>query len=60
MFIDGVERVIERVARALRPGGTFLAMEYFQFRSMALHPFDRSFARTYGAAHDRIRARRRR
>lgn len=56
MFVDGVEQVMERVARALRPGGTFLAMEYVQFRSIALHPHGKAFARTYGAVHDLIAA----
>jgi len=51
MFVPEPERAIERVAAALRPGGTVVALEYFQFQSIALHPHGEAFARTYAAVH---------
>lgn len=51
MFVSKPERVLENVAEALRPGGTFVAMEYVQFRSMSLWPSGEAFARTYRAVH---------
>ncbi len=51
MFVPEPERAIGQVAVALRPGGTFLALEYFQFGTIALHPEGEAFARTYAAVH---------
>lgn len=54
MFVPEPRRVLAQVAAALRRGGTFLAMEYGQFLSMALHPGGSAFARTYRAVHQLI------
>jgi ubiquinone/menaquinone biosynthesis C-methylase UbiE len=54
MFVPEPQRVLAQVAAALRPGGTFLVMEYSEFLSMALHPVGSAFARTYGAVHQLI------
>jgi ubiquinone/menaquinone biosynthesis C-methylase UbiE len=54
MFVPEPERVLARVATALRPGGIFVAMEYGQFLSMALHPAGPAFVRTYRAVHQLI------
>jgi ubiquinone/menaquinone biosynthesis C-methylase UbiE len=37
-FLPRPEAVIERVARALRPGGVFVAMDYFRYEALALSP----------------------
>ncbi len=37
-FVPRPEVVVERVARALRPGGAFVAMDYYRYDSMALSP----------------------
>lgn len=54
MFVPEPERALARVAASLRSGGTFLAMEYGQFLTMALHPTGPAFARTYRAVHQLI------
>lgn len=54
MFVSDPASVIASVFDALRPGGRFLAIEYFQFRSIALHPPSPAFARVYGAVHRHI------
>jgi len=51
MFIREPERVLQNVAKALRPGGTFVAMEYFQFQTMSLWPAGKHFTELYGAVH---------
>lgn len=56
MFVEGAERVLARVAEALRPGGVFLGMEYFDFRASALHPVGEAFATTFDAVHAQISA----
>lgn len=51
MFVPEPERVFRRVAAALRPGGSFVALEYGRFRDIALRPVGEAFARTYRAVH---------
>ena len=54
MFLSDPEVVLARIAGALRPGGTFAAMEYIQFKSMSLWPEGPNFRRLYDAVHDLI------
>jgi SAM-dependent methyltransferase len=37
-FVPRPERVIARVARALRPGGTFAVLDYFRYSALSLAP----------------------
>jgi SAM-dependent methyltransferase len=55
MFLPDPGKVIERVARALRPGGVLAVMEYALLRSISLWPKAESFDRLYDAAHALIR-----
>jgi hypothetical protein len=54
MFIAQPERLVARVAEALRPGGVFAVMEYTQFRATSLWPEGRYFRRVYDAVHQLI------
>ncbi len=54
MFVPDPASVIASVAQALKPGGRFVAIEYFQFRTIALHPSGPAFERVYGAVHRHI------
>lgn len=54
MFVTDPQRVVTRVAHALRPGGVFAVMEYVQFRSMSLWPRGVCFDRLYAAVHELI------
>jgi SAM-dependent methyltransferase len=54
MFLPDPGRVIDRVARALRPGGVLAVMEYVNFRSISLWPRAESFDRLYEAVHGLI------
>lgn len=44
-FVRDPERVIERVARALKPGGVFMIQDYFNYAMMALAPRSEAFER---------------
>lgn len=44
-FVRDPERVIERVARSLAPGGVFMAQDYFNYHMMALAPRSEAFER---------------
>lgn len=39
-FVDDPRRVCEEVARVLRPGGVFLAWDYFNYRAVGVFPGD--------------------
>lgn len=52
MFLPDPRRVVEQAARALRPGGTFVAMEYAHFRTLSLWPDGRALRRVYDAVHE--------
>jgi SAM-dependent methyltransferase len=54
MFLPDPGRVVENVARMLRPSGTFAALEYTSFRSMSLRPDGRAFRLVYDAVHELI------
>lgn len=54
MFLPDPAAVIERAVAALEPGGRFVALEYFQFRTLGLWPPSPLFDRVYGAVHDLI------
>jgi ubiquinone/menaquinone biosynthesis C-methylase UbiE len=54
MFIDQPERVLQNVVRALKPGGTFVVMEYFQFKSISLWPNGKHFRQLYDAVFELI------
>jgi len=54
MFCADPGGVVKQVARALKPGGVFAVMEYFQFRSMTLWPRGDAFERVYRAVHELI------
>jgi SAM-dependent methyltransferase len=56
MFVSDPEAVLAAVADALKPGGRVVAMEYFQFRAISLHPTGAAFDTLYGAVHRLIRA----
>lgn len=56
MFVPEPERVLAELARVLRPGGVFVAMEYFQFRTMALWPEGAMFRRVFDGVHAQIAA----
>lgn len=44
-FVRDPKRVIERVARALRPGAVFMVQDYFNYHMMALAPRSAAFER---------------
>ncbi len=50
------ETLVARLARALKPGGVFLAVEHGDFGATALHPDGRAFRRLCDAADAAIRA----
>jgi SAM-dependent methyltransferase len=54
MFLPNPGRAIDRVARALRPGGMLAVMEYVNFRSISLWPRAKSFDRLYEAVYGLI------
>lgn len=54
MFVPGVDEILRRVFRALRPGGTVAIMDYTNFGSMSLYPGGQHFRRVYDAVHTLI------
>ncbi len=54
MFLVEPELVLEKLARALKPGGRIVVMEYVQFRSMSLWPAGEAFKKLYHAVHELI------
>jgi ubiquinone/menaquinone biosynthesis C-methylase UbiE len=54
MFLMEPEKVIEKLALALRPGARIVVMEYVQFRSMSLWPTGDAFKKLYHAVHELI------
>ncbi len=57
MFVVGdADAVAEGVARALRPGGTFVAQEYCSYEGVYVSPRAPVFARVFGAVAESIRA----
>lgn len=54
MFLPNPEKVVDRVARALRRGGVLAVLEYVNFSSISLWPRAESFDRLYEAVHDLI------
>lgn len=55
MFVADPDRVVTEMARTLRPGGTFVAIEYASIRAISLHPEGREFSRVYDAVDGLLR-----
>ena len=48
-FVRDPQTVVDRVARALRPGGTFAVMDYCYYEGFTIAPPSETFARVIGA-----------
>ncbi len=51
MFVDKPDQVIQHAYTALKPGGTFAVMEYFNFCEIKLWPSSAIFEEVYKAVH---------
>ncbi len=54
-YVNNPQAVIAGVARALKPGGSFAVMDFFNYRAITIEPRSQIFDRIYDSVYESIR-----